>query len=341
MQQDPASEAAAITALRAALDERQLSVEEAQALVGDYFRAAPDGTPEERLAALVPLIDGHPGEGGALVAVVCGAMVEQGASPESLIGPAIAGLITALDEPEDSPSQAFTMWSMAVAAVLQRSPEVRRQVREDTAFVDLLTVRQGEHPVDCVLYAAMLLEHERMLVLHPETRRGFWIDVDGVADNFQLHTLLAAALIGDPRQGWLEGTPPTAAQVRALTDPQVSPECKVDKGWFNLVNWTGFPFIGQPASLQHSHHWIWNEGMPADIIPFEGTRVIVLDRPPYARSWNAGRFLPAVPASVTVTGKLTPSDYEAWEARIGAAAGGIPTMATEPPKRGFFGFRRR
>ena len=41
-----------------------------------------------------------------------------------------------------------------------------------------------------------------------------------------------------------------------------------------------------------SAYWIWNEGVPADIPTFEGTRVVLLGPPPYERSWNSVRRFP-------------------------------------------------
>ncbi len=38
--------------------------------------------------------------------------------------------------------------------------------------------------------------------------------------------------------------------------------------------------------------WVWNEGTPSDIPVVDGVRLLVLDPPPYERSWPAGRFFP-------------------------------------------------
>ena len=50
------------------------------------------------------------------------------------------------------------------------------------------------------------------------------------------------------------------------------------QGRFNLVDGYG--------------QWIWNEGKPADIPLLDGRRVVVLDPPPYLRTWNIGRSFP-------------------------------------------------
>jgi len=93
--------------------------------------------------------------------------------------------------------------------------------------------------------------------------------MSGIGDNFQFHTLLAgqfAEAVG--------AEPPTPIELAAARtgDPQ-SPDGI--NGTFNLVDPSGA--------------WIWNEGRPADIPHCDGIRVVVLDPPPYARGWNAGR----------------------------------------------------
>ncbi|GAA2711602.1 hypothetical protein ACFY2R_25130 [Micromonospora olivasterospora] len=77
-------------------------------------------------------------------------------------------------------------------------------------------------------------------------------------------------------------------------------------GSFNLVDGYG--------------KWIWNEGAPADIPLFEGARVVVLDPPPYQRSWNNIRRFPMMSASLTVAGALPPAEAADWLDRIAPPA---------------------
>ena len=58
--------------------------------------------------------------------------------------------------------------------------------------------------------------------------------------------------------------------------------------------------------------WIWNEGRPADIPQLEGERVVVLDPPPYLRSWNAGRAYPLMHPSLTIDRILTTDEAAHW-----------------------------
>jgi hypothetical protein len=144
----------------------------------------------------------------------------------------------------------------------------------------------------------LVLDDEPLIVLHRETGRGYRLTIGGIGDNFQLHTLLAAALIGDESQGLLPGQRPSAAEIAAASDgEELSPAGGI-RGNFNLVDAYG--------------EWIWNEGRPADIPKLDEVRVVVLDPAPYQRSWNAGRAYPLMRPEVTVTGTLPPDEAAHW-----------------------------
>ena len=142
----------------------------------------------------------------------------------------------------------------------------------------------------------LVLDDEPLVVLHRATSQGWRCTMSGVGDNFQLHTLLAgqfAAAVG--------ATPPTPAQLAAAGTGQVQPAAGIN-GTFNPVDAFGA--------------WIWNEGRPADIPPFDDIRVIVLDPPAYARSWNTGRAYPLMVPSLTVDERLSADEVARWLSTI-------------------------
>jgi hypothetical protein len=49
------------------------------------------------------------------------------------------------------------------------------------------------------------------------------VTISGIGDNFQLHTLLAASLIGEESRGMIPGQPPTPAEIAAASDGEVTP----------------------------------------------------------------------------------------------------------------------
>ncbi|MFC7326979.1 hypothetical protein [Marinactinospora rubrisoli] len=139
------------------------------------------------------------------------------------------------------------------------------------------------------------------VVLDRASGRGFRVRFDGIGDNFQLHTLLADALIGPEGRG-LAGERPDPLWVSAFRDGEPVREADPVRGSWNLVAADG--------------SWIWNEGVPADIPVVEGERVIVLDEQPYVRTWNAGRMHPHVVGSLDVLDELTAEEARTWWARV-------------------------
>jgi hypothetical protein len=188
--------------------------------------------------------------------------------------------------------------------LLQRSQSVDELTRE-TSFLTLML---------------RVLDDEPLLVLHPGEQKGFEVRISGLADNFQLHTLLADALIGDPNQGWLSGVKPDPRVVAAARDVNLPPNTRLTTtGTFNLWNWPGLQPDGTVPPGITGGWWIWNEGVPADILPFEGKRIVLLGPPPYARSWNAGRRFGHMTGELIVEHLLAPDLVRDWLARIAAA----------------------
>src|SRR5207253_5340017 len=96
--------------------------------------------------------------------------------------------------------------TLGVIAFLGRSKKARSEARSRP---DLLAL-SGEN--DAALGGASfltkilrVLDDEPLLVLHPGERKGYRLKMSGVGTNFELFILLADAVIGDPRAGWLPG----------------------------------------------------------------------------------------------------------------------------------------
>ncbi|MFI6101158.1 hypothetical protein ACIA8G_36915 [Lentzea sp. NPDC051213] len=154
-------------------------------------------------------------------------------------------------------------------------------------------------PADSWLHGLLLvLDLEPLLVLHRPSGAGFEVTIGGIGDNFQLHTLLAYRLI----PSLIPGEPPLQPWVEAASvGPDLEPEGGI-RGQFELSDAFG--------------ETIWNEGRPSDIPLFEDRRVVVLDPPPYARSWNAGRVYPMMTPMVDVARVLPSDEAAAWLAKV-------------------------
>lgn len=188
------------------------------------------------------------------------------------------------------------------AKTMLSSAQVRATVREDTEMHgDLLAIaaQLSAHLAEFGEVAALLRMDEvsSALVLDRSSRRGFRVRFEGIADNFQLHTLLADALIGEEGQG-LAGQRPDPRWVAAFRDSDPDPQAKIVHGWWNLVGADGT--------------WVWNEGVPSDIPLLQGERVLILEEQTYPRSWNAGRIYPLVEGSLWVVEELPAEQAEYW-----------------------------
>jgi hypothetical protein len=276
------------------------------------------------VAVLAPALADIPlGAGGAL-ARLAGALVEQGADPSAVLETVVlriaSGLETAarltelwdgdLPGPELVPEVLkrvgpeiaeawFTVgnWIPALLVLLQ-SENVRKSLPHRQRITAAVTATR-EH-IDDVEWAhglLQVLDDEPIVVLHRDSGTGYEITIGGIGDNFQLHTLIADTLIGRH----LPGTPPEPSWVAAATAGDLQPASAII-GQFNLVDAFG--------------EWIWNEGRPADIPLLNDRRVVVLDPPPYKRSWNIGRVYPLMRPSITLTRVLSTEETAQWLAQV-------------------------
>ena len=215
-------------------------------------------------------------------------------------------------------------WVQPVLFLAQRA-DVRRALPHRDRLTKAATAAQDALPGMAPWLVGLLRvrDDEPLIVLHRPTGAGFRVTTSGVADNFQLHTLLAAHLIPmlpAPRRGLLRRPdatalpdPPTPAMVAAADGSGDHSPAGGITGQFNLVDATG--------------SWIWNEGRPDEIPLVDGVRVVVLDPLPYERGWNAGRAYPLLRATVHVV-PLTTDEARFRLSRVGPAKSGV--QATQP-----------
>jgi hypothetical protein len=192
-------------------------------------------------------------------------------------------------------------WIPGLLVPLQEK-RVRRELPQRERLVAAATATEkhvdGAH---WLLGLALVLDDESLIVVHRATGRAYELTISGIGDNFQLHTLLAATLIGDPAEGLIAGKRPAPDWIAAATDGEPQPAGGIG-GQFNLVDAAG--------------EWIWNEGRPSDI-PFAGERrVVVIDPPPYQRGWNAGRAYPMMVPEIQLERVLPADEAAGWASRV-------------------------
>jgi tetratricopeptide (TPR) repeat protein len=212
----------------------------------------------------------------------------------------------------DQITPALSRLGAILILALSLSMEARSQARQMHPLREQISQLASTHQeIETLDSLLSILDDEEILVLRPGMGRGYRVRIRGIADNFQLHLLLADALIGDPAQGWLPGQRPDPRLIAAYKDAAPDPDCSVALGAFNLLNWEAL----QPDGFFSSdpNHWIWGEGVPADIHAFEGQRVILLAPPPYQRSWTVGRRYPDLVAELIVLETLPATRVEKYK----------------------------
>ena len=224
--------------------------------------------------------------------------------------------------------EALEQWCLPAIALLTRDPALRLQARERTALrqaVDALD-DEGAHFLGRLLAVPPELE---LLVLHPPTAQGYRVRARGVVDNFQLHALLADALIREgsagPEGGLAGKRPPAAvaAVFRGEGPQETDGQCE---GVWNLYNWTALGPDGALLADPPLEHWVWGEGTPAEVLPFEGTPALLLGPASYARSWPAARTFDALPAGLELLEVLAATTVKDWLTRMA----GAPRPAPQP-----------
>jgi hypothetical protein len=150
---------------------------------------------------------------------------------------------------------------------------------------------------------AAVLDDEQLVDIDPRARRGYALTMSGVGDNFQLHILLADRLIGDAGRGLLSGVRPDRSWVEAATDgdPQLGPDNPAIRA-FRV-------FDGHGA-------YVYPEGIPADIQPVYGTRVLVLHPANGNFGMGIGRIFRGMTPALVLDRVLEPHEVDSWLSRV-------------------------
>ncbi|WP_431872949.1 hypothetical protein [Nocardiopsis eucommiae] len=255
---------------------------------------------------------------GAIVFVRAWERTGGGPPPDPDAVTADAEARVAADLGPDAPAATMCWWTIRrhglAARTMLGEPSVRAHTRNDpSTHTELVAIAHqlSDHldEFDEVRALLRMAETSSALVMDRASGRAFRVRFDGVSDNFQLHTLLADALIGPHGQG-LPGDAPDPRWTASFRDGPVDPAAQTVWGWWNLV--------------AHDGAWVWNEGVPAEIPTIDSEHVLVLDEQPYPRSWNAGRRLPHVRAWLEVDSELDTEEASLWWKRVAPAEPAIP-----------------
>ena len=304
------------------------------------------------------LLEAKGGRSQQILRLALGALVEAGAPAELAWPTAERGLIETLKvagrfaalclDAEDTPSirEAVKMsgqrlakkyprehaaWeslksrALLAVACVSHSPKIRAQIQKSRQ--DLLdAVYPLEEEVEELTFLSQImrvLPDQTMLAIHPGQRRGFRVEVKEVTTNLELFVLLADAIVGDPTNGFLEGRRPSAKAIRALKDPDHTPKTppEVPLPW-HLSTWRALRPDGTlpDADDQRPQNWIAFEGVPLEILPFEGERVILFTKPSMPRTLDVEASFETLTPSVTVKSKLGAAEVDRLLLKMGKAA---------------------
>eukprot|EP00500_Bicosoecida_sp_ms1_P013071 CAMPEP_0203826470 /NCGR_PEP_ID=MMETSP0115-20131106/56694_1 /ASSEMBLY_ACC=CAM_ASM_000227 /TAXON_ID=33651 /ORGANISM="Bicosoecid sp, Strain ms1" /LENGTH=420 /DNA_ID=CAMNT_0050735517 /DNA_START=51 /DNA_END=1309 /DNA_ORIENTATION=+ len=192
--------------------------------------------------------------------------------------------------------------------------------------VDVVRWRSG--PAKWVHMVLTMQFAEPLLVLHPGKRRGYRVVISGIADCFQLETLLQDTLIGDEADRMLPGAKPPAAAVAVALGQGAQDGPGSCHGVWDMMQAASLRADGTvpntnawPArSREQEQLKVWHEGTPSDIRRVDSVRTMLLTEPAYGTTWPNNRCFDSIAASCELAEVLTDEAFDAAMARVAEVA---------------------
>lgn len=336
----------------------------------DGFEGAREAEQDAALRTIGRALGKVDGRGAQILALALGALVEGGASPElawPAVGHDLAGLLdratafasavvkhsgdqhvdTAIErsgaavakkKPREADAwKAAPSRCLAAVACLTRSKKLRARVRKDSALQEACwPLSDVVAEIGYLLQTLRIADDETLLVVAPAVGRGWRVAVDAMPSNAELYILLADALVGDPKKGRLAGKRPNARAVAAIREGAHPPKSASSVVLpFHLVAWTALHADGSlpPADPDENDHWIWMEGIPADIPVAPGNeRVVLIQDAPYSRPIPVAPSFESLRPDVRLVAELSPAEVERTLVKLGKAAAKVQAAREAHPK---------
>lgn len=284
------------------------------------------------------------GESLVLSVVVAGALVERGVAGDDFAGalfprllrwlsesvalldellakgPPVSSEVSADEVDEDewvgirlSEERAWALVGdthLAAIAVLGASSARRNAER---ALLPALRRLEPYHPGAAWLRQVLdVLDDEPIVIIDVAARRGVAGTMSGVASNFELFVLIAHAAVD------IDLPRPPEAAVSCLMGHGAQDSGIVVETAFNAYAYSALgasETLPEPGDYGGSAHWIWGEGEPWEIPALDGTRVVLLGPPSYARLVPAQRTFTSLHARLELDA-LSGDEVAGWLARI-------------------------
>jgi hypothetical protein len=294
----------------------------------------------------------HPRVSG-VVALLCGCLVEEGATPELLVTRLIPRVEEALtpatralevlsglpevDATDDAAStctvgdrivsarewQAFVDEDPTAAhSLLAIDPLCRALIAGLTRWPAALKSGSAQalasrldpfsHAAQFAFFLARLLRvpmNEEWYILDPKGRRGFALQVSGVANAFQVYALVHAALCHVPRSltHWSPPVPPPPPNEATLAVANGSGPQEAAGSYtppFTLFRWTAITKPKHIPGFNDYLDWFSNSAVPAELARFGENRIGVLGDGAIRMEFGLAREFAALRASVALTRHL-------------------------------------
>jgi PAS domain-containing protein len=186
------------------------------------------------------------------------------------------------------------MLEAAVVILLDRNVRASLNTRRAELFTAVCEIADVRPDVDFLAKILRLQDNDVHIVLHRPSRQGFRAHLSGIPDNFQLHTILASALVPLLSPHDPAADRPNERQVLAATTGMpVAPM----RAYFSMTDSEG-------NDIPH-------DGSPNDIPLCGGARVLVLDTPRVIHTWDVGRRFDHLLPQMQIW-PLTKEDREMW-----------------------------
>jgi hypothetical protein len=300
---------------------------------------------EESMKMLTQLFSLENLDNGFQASLMCGGLVEDGYSPDSIIdeftafykqllekaAPFLSSYeekVGELDEEEDDKLKLFDQLKTALATSHAEAIKATEALDKyylcgvaifstgiEAAAKGLVllpeTIQYEDISTGCYYLSQLLrvLYQEPVLVIDVNTLKGIKGKMSGVVDNFQLQLLL----MGIKELNEEEAIPQNFLDVVKGEGEQMLNESITGK--WNMYNWE---YLKNKANLteesgyQDSDYWIWSEGTPADISTFNGYTVILLGTPAYDRGLQIQRTFPNLKAEIAIDAILSLEEVHAF-----------------------------
>jgi hypothetical protein len=257
--------------------------------------------------------------GAGWLAVVIGTCIEQGKNAESSYQQVLALFLSWLQKIEEFADienddcnlpdelqpihNALPRLCQSLVTHLANLPHQRAELAQNDEIFNRLEQLESLNAGISWVFEALKRSSGSLVILHPESGKGFNATYNNISSCFHLFSLIQCA-IGEKIA---DGKTPNEEVIEAATTGQTD-EAVQDSAWWHY----GSPLANKPDFMAS----IWGEASVKSIPSVNGVQVILLWSPLLGnRSWDSGFFMPHLyvfPPSITLDAELNPTEIHSW-----------------------------